>query len=67
MIEYEDFSIKIEPRRADTYPVIVLRSPAGEAHAEFRLPFDPDHITELRVGLSEAVRGSRLARRGSNP
>ena len=40
MIQYEDFSIKIEPQREGAYPVIVLRSPAGEGRSSFRLPFD---------------------------
>lgn len=58
MIHYEDFSLKIEPRRGDLYPVIVLRSPAGEGRSEFRLPFDPDALGDLLAGLGEAVRGS---------
>jgi len=58
MIHYEDFSLKIEPRRGDLYPVIVLRSPAGEGRSEFRLPFDPDELGNLLVDLGEAVRGS---------
>ena len=44
MIQYEDFSIKIEPQREDVYPVIVLRSPAGEGRSSFHLPFDPDDL-----------------------
>ena len=40
MIQYEDFSIKIELQREDVYPVIVLRSPAGEGRSSFHLPFD---------------------------
>ena len=58
MIHYEDFSLKIEPRRGDLYPVIVLRSPAGEGRSQFRLPFDPDELGDLLAGLGEAVRGS---------
>ena len=37
MIQYADFSLKIEPRRGDVYPVIVLRSPAGEDRFQFVL------------------------------
>jgi outer membrane protein assembly factor BamD (BamD/ComL family) len=62
MIEYEDFSVKIEPRRGDTYPVIVLHSPAGEGRSELRLPFDLDRFGDVLTGLSEAVRGG-----GSSP
>lgn len=57
MIEYEDFSIKIEPRRGDTYPVIVLESPAGEGRSEFVLPYDPDEIGEVLYRLGETLRG----------
>ena len=58
MIQYEDFSIKIEPQREDTYPVIVLRSPAGEGRSSFRLPFDPDGLGDILVDLGQTVRSS---------
>jgi outer membrane protein assembly factor BamD (BamD/ComL family) len=72
MIEYEDFSLKIEPKRGDTYPVMVLQSPAGEGRSEFRLPYDPDQIGEVLCELGEAVRGGsssplREAVRGGSP
>jgi tetratricopeptide (TPR) repeat protein len=57
MIEYEDFSLKIEPRRGDTYPVIVLESPAGEGRSEFVLPYEPDEIGEVLYRLGETLRG----------
>ncbi|MGD9315702.1 MAG: CHAT domain-containing protein [Anaerolineae bacterium] len=57
MIEYEDFSLKIEPRRDGVYPVIVLQSPAGEGRSEFRLPYEPDRIGEVLFSLAGAVRG----------
>ena len=55
-MEYEDFSIKIEPRQGETYPVIVLRSPAGEGRGVFRPPFDPQKLAEYAPNLDEAVR-----------
>jgi Tol biopolymer transport system component/outer membrane protein assembly factor BamD (BamD/ComL family) len=58
MIQYEDFSIKIEPQREGVYPVIVLRSPAGEGRASFRLPFELDDLGDLLVDLGRTVRGS---------
>jgi CHAT domain-containing protein len=58
MIQYEDFSIKIEPQREDSYPVIVLRSPAGEDRSSFRLHFDPDDLGDLLVDLGQTVRNS---------
>ena len=57
MIDYEDFSLKIEPRRGDTYPVIVLESPAGEGRSEFVLPYDADEIGEVLYRLGETLRG----------
>ena len=68
MIDYEDFSVKIEPMRGDTYPVIVLRSPAGEGRSAFRLPFDPDSLGDLLVDLGQSVRGpDRPATREASP
>jgi hypothetical protein len=57
MIEYEDFSLKIEPKRGDAYPVIVLHSPAGEGRSSFKLPFDPDKIGDILFDLGRTVRG----------
>ncbi len=62
MIEYEDFSIKIEPPRDGVYPVIVLRSPAGEGRATMQLPFDPGQVGLLLTGFGLAVRGGGPAR-----
>jgi hypothetical protein len=72
MIEYEDFSLKIEPRRGDIYPVIVLESPAGEGRSEFVLPYDPDEIGQVLYELGEALRGDdsslvRHAEHGDSP
>ncbi len=57
-MEYEDFSLRIEPKRGDVYPVSVLRSPAGEARSSFSLPFDPAQIADLLLQLGRTVRGS---------
>jgi len=59
-IEYEDFSIKIEPKQGDAYPVLVLSSPAGEGRSSFVLPFEPSALGDMLVGLGRAVRGSAL-------
>jgi hypothetical protein len=58
MIIYEDFSIKIEPKRGDYYPVIVLKSPAGEGRSTFELPFDPADLGQLLVDLGDSVRSA---------
>ncbi|MFQ6016508.1 MAG: CHAT domain-containing protein, partial [Anaerolineae bacterium] len=60
-IEYEDFEIKIQPKRDDVYPVIVLRSPAGEGSGEFHLPFAEDEISKVFSQVGWAVRGARAA------
>jgi formylglycine-generating enzyme required for sulfatase activity len=61
MMEYEDFSLKIEAKRGEVYPVSVLHSPAGEAHASFQLPFAPDKFKDLRFGMGDEVRRSGRA------
>jgi len=58
MIEYEDFSLKIEPKRGEVYPVNVLQSPAGEGRSSFTLPFDLDEIGDILFDLGWTVRGS---------
>ncbi len=59
MIEYEDFSVKIEPRQDDVYPVIVLDSPAGQGRGAFKLPFRPEELGPLLADLGHTVRSSR--------
>ena len=58
MIAYEDFSLKVEPKRGDVYPVIVLQSPAGEGRSSFSLPFNPDEIGDILFDLGLTVRSS---------
>ena len=68
MIEYEDFSLKIEPKRGEVYPVIVLRSPAGEGRSSFTLPFDPNEIGDILFDLGRTVRsGGGTPRREVSP
>jgi outer membrane protein assembly factor BamD (BamD/ComL family) len=59
MIQYEDFSLKIEPKHGEVYPVIVLSSPAGEGRSTFELPFDLDELGSILFELGLTVRGSR--------
>lgn len=58
MIEYHDFSVKIEPKQDDTYPVIILDSPAGQGRGDFKLPFRPEELGHLLVELGRTVRGA---------
>jgi hypothetical protein len=60
MIQYEDFSIRIESKRGDLYPVRVLRSPAGEGSAGFEPAFDLDELGDLLAVLGQTVRGTGL-------
>jgi hypothetical protein len=60
MIEYEDFTIRIESKRGDRYPVRVLRSPAGEGGAEFEPTFNLDELGDLLADLGQTVRGTGL-------
>jgi len=66
-VEYEDFSIKIEPRQGDAYPVIVLRSPAGEGRSQFTPPFDPARLAEQAATLDQEVRTRQPASRDASP
>jgi tetratricopeptide (TPR) repeat protein len=58
-----DFDVAIEPF-ADGYRARVVASPAGEAHADFALPFTDTDVENfvLKVGMSIG-RGRRQARR----
>ncbi|MBN1657503.1 MAG: PD40 domain-containing protein [Anaerolineae bacterium] len=68
MIAYRDFSIKIEPRRGDEYPVIILHSPAGEARSSFRLPFHVGDTTTILINVGSAIsRGAGEALRQASP
>ena len=56
-MEYLDFELEIQPGSGRDYPVVVLRSPAGEARATMHFPFDPltlkrflDELPEEKVG-----------------
>jgi len=43
---YELFDFRIFRSQGEVYPVEVLRSPAGEAAGEFRLPFTQAEISQ---------------------
>jgi hypothetical protein len=54
-MEYLDFELRIGPGAGLDYPVSVLRSPAGEASATMRFPFDTlmlrSHLQQLQIAL----------------
>jgi hypothetical protein len=55
VMEYLDFELRIGPGTGLDYPVSVLRSPAGEANATMRFPFDTlmlrNHLQQLQIAL----------------
>ena len=56
--EYLDFELLID-KVGSRYRALVIRSPEGEASAEFEVPFAPEELVEL----SELTRSARRARR----
>ncbi|MDH3294403.1 MAG: hypothetical protein OER95_08795, partial [Acidimicrobiia bacterium] len=52
---YVDFEIEIGPGQGRTYPVAVIRSPAGEARSTMRFPYDEialdNRLKDLQVAL----------------
>jgi hypothetical protein len=67
MMVYEDFSIKIEPKREEGYPVVVLQSRAGEGRSSFTLPFEPEEISDVLLELGQAVKHSSRAPNHDTP
>ena len=64
MTQYLDFEIRIAPGSGQDYPVVVLKSPAGETTGILRLPFDPSQLASLLQGIETAVRDSAFPVRG---
>ena len=57
-IAHLDFKLEIGPGRGREYPVAVTHSPAGEAHATMRLPYDELALEKRLVVLQNASLGS---------
>ena len=64
MTQYLDFEIHIAPGSGQDYPVVVLKSPAGETTGILRLPFDPAQLASQLQGIETAVRDSAFPVRG---
>lgn len=64
MTQYLDFEIRIAPGSGQDYPVVVLKSPAGETTGILRLPFDPAQLASQLQGIETAVRDSAFPVRG---
>jgi hypothetical protein len=66
-MDYRDFEVTILPQQAGCFPVRV-KSPAGDDHALFRLPFSDQELAELMPSLSLSVaRGTTRGPRGDGP
>ncbi len=62
-MQYLDFDLEIGPGHGRTYPVAVLRSPAGEAHGTLHFPFDATKLNEHLDQVQTALVSSGPARR----
>lgn len=62
-MEYLDFEIHIAPGTAQEYAVLVVKSPAGEASATLRFPFDAPTLQNHLQGVEIAVLKSGSIRR----
>jgi len=57
-VTYLDFELEIGPGRGREYPVAVIDSPAGEAQATMRFPFDELALEKRLAVLQNALLGS---------
>jgi hypothetical protein len=62
-MEYLDFDLEIGQGRGRTYPVAVIRSPAGEAHGTMHFPFDEATLKARLDQVQTALDSSGQARR----
>ena len=62
-MDYLDFDIEIGVGKGRTYPVALVRSPAGEAHETMRFPFDELALENQLLTLQNALLRSGGKRR----
>lgn len=62
-MDFLDFEIHIAPGTGQDYPVLVVKSPAGEASGTFHLPFDAPGLENHLKGVEIAVLKSGSGRR----
>ncbi|HEY7358124.1 MAG TPA: CHAT domain-containing protein [Ktedonobacterales bacterium] len=64
-MEYLDFDLEIGAGHGRTYPVAVIRSPAGEAHGTLHFPFDEaalhERLDQVQTALDTPAQASRKA------
>jgi hypothetical protein len=70
-IGYLDFELEIGPGSGREYPVVVIRSPAGEARETRRFPFDEialeSRLDKLQIALLKSLARKRMGVRLSPP
>lgn len=64
MPQYLEFEIHIAPGSGQDYPVVVMKSPAGETTGTLRIPFEPSQLASQLQGIETAVRDSAFPVRG---
>ncbi|HLW00181.1 MAG TPA: CHAT domain-containing protein [Ktedonobacterales bacterium] len=62
-MQYLDFDLEIGAGSGQTYPVAIIRSPAGEAHGTLRFPFDEEALKERLDQVQTALGSTGQARR----
>ena len=62
-LEYLDFDLQIAEGEGRDYPIQVLQSPAGEAHATMRFPYDELALENRLLTLQNALLRSGGTRR----
>jgi Tol biopolymer transport system component len=62
-MDYLDFDLEIGPGSGRSYPIAVIRSPAGEAHNTMTFPFDDQELQEHLERVQHALVGSGQVRR----
>jgi tetratricopeptide (TPR) repeat protein len=54
-LRFQDFEIEIGAGVDGRHPVVVLRSPSGQARATLRLPFAPAQLAERLAAVEDAI------------
>ncbi len=62
-MDFLDFEIHIAPGTGQNYPILVVKSPVGEASGTFQLPFDAPGLENHLKGVEIAVLKSGSVRR----
>ncbi len=66
-LEYLDFELRIGDKKGQSYPVAVIRSPAGEVTSRLTLPFSGPELEKLLAdfeGMMQRSRETRMRRIG---